>query len=107
MVANSNFSIITAVFSLQTKMCISPHAQRGKRQIKARLKGHSRTVGLQHGTCFMSPFWCLEFSYGSHIFGKFYEPIVKATFDNNTSEVKTLQVRVWLMTKYYCGLVEP
>jgi hypothetical protein len=42
-----------------------------QRQITVRFTGHSRTVGPQYGTCFISPFWRLEFGRGYKMFGKF------------------------------------
>jgi len=38
---------------------------------------HVIFVGPQYGTCFMSPFWCLEFWGGLYIFTQFLHPCFK------------------------------
>jgi hypothetical protein len=44
------------------------------------VRWHLIFVGHQYGTCFVSPFWRLEFWAGFWIFfGKIYEPLCKPT----------------------------
>ena len=49
-------------FLLPTKLCISSHTWTRKHQITAKFAGY--------WTCFMSPFWCLEFGGGFLVFWK-------------------------------------
>jgi hypothetical protein len=46
-----------------------------KCQITVTFTGHPKIVSLQQGTCFMSPFWCLEFGGGFYVFGKPVDPL--------------------------------
>jgi hypothetical protein len=40
-------------------------------------------VGPQYGTCFMSPFWHLEFRGGCQIFGKFVDLLCNTVLESN------------------------
>ena len=68
-VATNIFSIIIAVFSLNTKMDITT-CTRQKVPDNDEIYRPPRTVGPQCGTCILSPFWHLEIGGGSEIFGK-------------------------------------
>jgi len=52
-------------YTLHTKVCISSHTLRRKCWITMRFTGHSKIVGPQYGTHFMSPFQHLLFGGGS------------------------------------------
>jgi len=52
-VAPNTISIITAVFDLCTRMCISSYAPSRNHQITFRFTGHSRTMGAQYGTFYI------------------------------------------------------
>jgi hypothetical protein len=54
-------SVINTVFP-DVQKCVSVHMHR--RQVTVRFTAHSRIVGPQHGTCFASSFWSLEFGSG-------------------------------------------
>jgi hypothetical protein len=56
------FSIIITDVSLQTKVSISSHAL-GNCLITVTFTGHSRIVGPQYRTCFMSILWHLELRF--------------------------------------------
>jgi hypothetical protein len=53
------------------------------------------SVGSKYGTCFMSPFWCLEFYSGSNIIGKRVYPWFKLHFSktNTTPLSNTISAR--------------
>ena len=59
-------------FSLRTKDYQFTCTQQ-KAPDTVRFTGHSRIEGPQYGTCFMSPFRCLEFRSGSYSCGKFVD----------------------------------
>jgi hypothetical protein len=58
-------------------MYTGSHASTRKRQVTVRFTGHSRIVGTRYGTCFVSPFWRLEFRGRFYIFGKICGPLKK------------------------------
>lgn len=64
MVAPNIFSVITAAFVVYVWTRVPLHLRRVE-SAKCLI-----IVGPQDGTCFISPFWHLEFVYGFHIFGK-------------------------------------
>jgi hypothetical protein len=69
------FSIIIAVFPLMYKNVYQFTYTEQKAQEKTvRVTGHSRIVGLQYCTYFMSGFRHLEYAGGFQIFGKFVDP---------------------------------
>jgi hypothetical protein len=68
MVVSYVFNISTTIYVLVWIVCISSHALNRRRQVTVRFTGHSRIVGPQYGTFFMSPVWHLEFGGGFQIF---------------------------------------
>jgi hypothetical protein len=72
MIVPSIFSIITAVLPLWHRKY--QFTCRKQQAPDNRFTCLARIAGPQYGTCFISPFWCLEFSSGSQIFWKFVEP---------------------------------
>jgi len=69
------WSTLIAVCYIHTKMCISSCVLSRKHWILWGSQVIPRGVSPQHGTCFMSALWNLEFGCGSCIFGKFVNPL--------------------------------
>ena len=51
-VAPNTISIITAVFNLCTRMCISSYAPSRTHQVALRFTGHTGTMEARYGTCY-------------------------------------------------------
>jgi hypothetical protein len=59
-----------------------------RHQVTVGLTGHSRIVGPQCGTCFVSPFWRLEYVVGSYVFGNFLTPDLLCVPYDSQSKVR-------------------
>ena len=61
--------------------------------VKTEAHSHPIIVSPNHGTSFMSPFWCPEFGGGSYIFGKKSVPL---EVDFHSKQHKRIQQLLWL-----------
>jgi hypothetical protein len=94
MVAPNSFSIIMAVLSLCTKMCVNSHAPSSKHQVRVKFTGPFRNMGQYKGPCFMLSFWYLVCGVVFWICGKFVSP-----------GKDDLNLGVWGSLSFVCGQV--
>ena len=77
-VVPNNFSIITVVPPPpHIQKCVSNNIHHTKVPDNCKFTGHSTSQGPPYGTCFMSPFWHLEFGGNAYIFGKLVDLCIR------------------------------
>lgn len=94
--AGPNFFIKIIAANFHLEFCITSHATSRKRSERVKLAGHSRIVGPQYRSCFISPFWRLEFLSDAHIFGglAFIQRLRALYCSHNKHSVKLLLERL-------------